>query len=486
MPSLRNPDGNSLNYLTRTFPDICASADAFKLWFTNASTAPKAGEGLKFAIYDDDLHLDGWKLFKKKYCRVVPAGGERCSTLICLLEGFALMPAETTTDSAEMTVNGIIDALLSVLCCSLLTNRKRNAKIATSANDRPGYSLKLAFVGEDKLQSNYIKGRLGHDPEVDLLSVTPFDDWDVEYGHTVPFIMGYTAVGSADGAQFQLGLIDRVTRSFIPLHTALNLSVASNRAKAAEYVLLLRPALTYISNEIEHMRVSSTLEYQAVRLHPPCEVLVLGRVRYGMKMVEKVWKFRNEETAKQFQQRMTLIFAAINNKLPFQVLAPGFKITSGDERSVKAFFVPSGERCSITTVSDAVNCISDMVNTLRVLKEVGVVHRDIRLNNIVAVSHEHEGRKTYVLIDFDEAQLLDPNGTCPGALLGSLDTATHHPNAFDRHGTEVDIWSLGKLLRDWSHHLMCRKMFDVGSQIESNAASLSLDEVQALLNSLLA
>jgi hypothetical protein len=404
--------------------------------------------------------------------------------LISLLEGFALMPAETTTDSAEMTVNGIIDALLSVLCCSLLTNCKRNAKIATSANDRPDYSLKLAFVGEDKLQSNYIKGRLGHDPEVDLLSVTPFNDWDVEYGQTVPFIMGYTSLGSADGAQFQLGLIDRATRSFIPLHTALNLSVASNRAKAAECVLLLRPALTYISNEIDHLRVSPKLEYQAVHQHPPCDVSVIGRVRNSMKLVEKVWRFRDEETANEFQQRMTLIFEAIKNKLPFQVLPPGFKITSGDERFVKAFFVPSGEPCSITTVSDAVNCISDMVNTLRVLKEAGVVHRDIRLNNIVEVSCED--RKMYVLIDFDEAQLLEPNGTCPGALWGSLHPATHHPEAFNRHGAEVDIWSLGNMLLDWSIHLMCRKMLDVGSQIKYNAASLSLDEVQALLNSLLA
>lgn len=485
MPSLRNPDRNTLAYLTRGFPGICETADKFKTWFTNTRTAAKEGrlgEGLKFPIYETDLHFDGWDLFKRRFCDVVPAGEERCETLVSLLEGFAIIPAETTTDSAEMTVNGVIDALLSVLCCALLTVRERNAKIATSANDRPDYSLKLAFVGEDKLLSNYTKGRLRHDPEVDLLSVTPFDDWDEEYGKNVPFILGYTALGSADGADFQLGLIDRSTRSFKPLHPALNLSAAANRAEAAECVLLLRPGLSFISNEIEHTRVTPTVDYHRRHQYPPCDVSVMRRVRAGKRVVEKVWEYADVHAANEFQLRMTAIFDAINDLLPFKVLPPGFKKKSGEERTVKAFFVPFGGPCSITSVLDAVNCVSDIVETLRVLRAVGVVHHDIRLSNIVAV--ELKGRTRYVLIDFDEAQSVGPDGTWEAVRWGSLHPSTHHPASFAQHGPEVDIWSVGHLLRDWSQELVCQKMARVGSLIEDNASTLSLEEVQVLIDSL--
>lgn len=485
MPSLRNPDRNTLAYLRQNFPGICETADKFKTWFTDTRAAAKAGrlnEGLKFPIYETDLYFDGWDLFKNSFCNVVPFGHERCETLVSLLEGFAIIPAETTTGSAEMTVNGVVDALLSVLCCSLLTVHERNAKIATSANDRPDYSLKLAFVGADKLWSNYTKGRLGHDPVVDLLSVTPFDDWDEEYGKSVPFIMGYTAMVSADGAEFQLGLIDRSTRAFKPLHPALNLSAAANRAEAAECVLLLRPALTFISDQIDHMRVSPVLDYHHSHHNPQCEVSVIRRVRAGKRLVEKVWEFGDVLIANEFQLRMSEIFTAINGQLLFKVLPPGFKIKSGAKSTVKAFFDPFGGPCSITTVLDAVNCVSDIVETLCVLRGVGVVHHDIRLSNILAV--ESEGRTRYVLIDFDEAQMVGPDGKCEGVRFGALHASTHHPASFVQHGQEVDIWSVGHLLRDWSQELVCQKMANVGSRIEDNASTLSLDEVQALIDSL--
>lgn len=83
------------------------------------------------------------------------------------------------------------------------------------------------------------------------------------------------------------------------------------------------------------------------------------------------------------------------------------------------------------------------------LSRAGVVHYDIRLRSILAV--QHESRMRYVLIDFDEAQQsVGPNRRCEPARFDSLHPSTHHSATFDQHGAEVDIWSMGRLLRDWS------------------------------------
>jgi hypothetical protein len=48
------------------------------------------------------------------------------------------------------------------------------------------------------------------------------------------------------------------------------------------------------------------------------------------------------------------------------------------------------------------------------------------------------------LIDYDDAEVLSPDGTCPG--LSHLSEVEHCPAIKQPHAHEVDVWALGKLL----------------------------------------
>jgi hypothetical protein len=361
-------------------------------------------------------------------------------------------------------------------------NRDRNVPTATSAGDRPDYSLSAIFVGADKLQSSYKAGVAGHDPREDLLNVTPFPDWELVYGDNVPFIIAYTSVSSTRGTEFELGIIDRETESFIPLHQPLNLSIPRLRARAVDAVLLVRPALYELQQRLVRSRIGTPLNCTRQHTHPRCKVTVQQRVRRNQRIVEKVWSFDRESDAIDLCQRMNSVFKALENRLPFQTIEPFINISKSNPLVVKAFFQPMGNIATFSTLSEVRCCIADMIGTLVILKEAGVIHHDIHRSNIVEVKDKTRGGGIqYVLIDFDLARLVvDEDGKCPPMPARSLNAHTHSPACFERHGHEVDIWSLGFLIQELSLHVS--KLSSLGEHIMQNSSEISFNEMKLLVD----
>ena len=476
-PDLCHPDGITFSHLNTTIPHLTESSNEYVRWFQNQVDSSAVSSVLRFPIASDSLNVPNWTNFRSKYCYEVHDDSQACTTLVSVLENFALYPIQSTTDDAEMTGNGILDSLLNVLCLTLLKNRSRNAAIATSAGDRPDYALHIVFIGEDKLKRNYVKGKVGHDPRVDLLYVTPFEDWVEVFGPNVPFIIGYTSINSSSGADFQLGLIDRVTETFIPLHEPLNLTQPFQRALAAEYVLLVRPALLALHRSTEQNSIRGQLSYSRKRLHPRVDISVHERVRNRQRIAEKVWKYQDEAAALELCIRMRSVFDALGASLPFKMILPLIKVSANDNLTVKAFFTPVGAPCTVTSLPEIRYFALDLLDTLDTMKEKNIVHHDIRMSNIVSVRGEK--RDHYVLIDFDEAQQLNAQGTCPPVPGGVLDSRTHCPLSFTVHGCEVDLWSVGQVLREITDNPL---VVALGADIQKQCTELSLAEARKIVN----
>ena len=74
-----------------------------------------------------------------------------------------------------------------------------------------------------------------------------------------------------------------------------------------------------------------------------------------------------------------------------------------------------------------------------------IFHRDIRWPNVIK-SADDPGK--WILIDWDDA------GTPPTLAAKHLDPHTHAPAVFDdNHGSEVDVWAVGMLIKDSSRSM---------------------------------
>jgi len=80
-----------------------------------------------------------------------------------------------------------------------------------------------------------------YDPVLDLEDKTSFSEWDIANGKDIPFLFAYTAVvvSSSWGVMFTLGVVDRQTESFVPLHESINICTERKRYKIMIYVLTI-------------------------------------------------------------------------------------------------------------------------------------------------------------------------------------------------------------------------------------------------------
>lgn len=79
----------------------------------------------RITISDCDFNSDLWTDFVNKCCIVSSDDSTLCESIITCIENFARYPVDDVTDNAEMTKNGIIDALLSILFMGLNRTRDR-------------------------------------------------------------------------------------------------------------------------------------------------------------------------------------------------------------------------------------------------------------------------------------------------------------------------------------------------------------------------
>jgi hypothetical protein len=90
------------------------------------------------------------------------------------------------------------------------------------------------------------------------------------------------------------------------------------------------------------------------------------------------------------------------------------------------------------------SCSHSNHGCIAILGELNIVHNDIRWPNILKSRCEGEPAH-YYLCDFDDAFLLTPESPfCPP--MNHLAIETHCPDVFEKHTTEVDIWSISHLI----------------------------------------
>ena len=161
------------------------------------------------------------------------------------------------------------------------------------------------------------------------------------------------------------------------------------------------------------------------------------------------------------------------------MLPPKAQLSTKAPSTVKAFFTPFRDPCTIGDVAESYQCITDLVSTVEVLAQRGVVHHDIRFANIVYKSTGNNIK--YVLVDFDDACLLDESGKCPAQHKQALNASTHCPSSFRQHGPEVDIWSLGYLLQ---HELSVGEntIAELGLTFQQRYETISYDELRECIN----
>ena len=157
--------------------------------------------------------------------------------------------------------------------------------------------------------------------------------------------------------------------------------------------------------------------------------------------------------------------------------------------AIKGSFVPYGQLLTLNTAKEVLLCVVAVARTLAQLHALGVVHNDIRWDNIVEyqadeLEADDVEEVKYIIIDFDDAfTLTQGSDLCPA--LGHLSEEDHSEQSrLEAHGCEVDVWSLGHLLLSNSLTNRHRAVSRVANDIKANFASLSADAVVALLEKL--
>ena len=97
-------------------------------------------------------------------------------------------------------------------------------------------------------------------------------------------------------------------------------------------------------------------------------------------------------------------------------------------------------RGALFTPAEAKRIINELCAALWVLHGIGAVHRDVKPENIIL-------RDTgAVLIDFDAARIVQPNGRTDTQILGTIGYAAPEQYGIGQTDLRADIYSLGVLL----------------------------------------
>lgn len=156
-----------------------------------------------------------------------------------------------------------------------------------------------------------------------------------------------------------------------------------------------------------------------------------------------------------------------------------FKLDPAHPYSLKGFFLPYGEPNFVTTIEEAVACVLDVCHSVAILIQLGIVHHDISLDNIL-----EKGGK-YFLVDFDDAAFIGSNGVCSALDIRRLSPEKHCPKTYTEHGHEVDIWSIGRILTLFRVTSGGNGLVTLGKAVQHQYETIPIAEVIVLVRQLL-
>ncbi len=119
--------------------------------------------------------------FNKNCVENVPLA-QTCTRLVIVINyAYNLNPIQSSV--SEMQLISVIDACFYIFNVVIGQKLHINVSISTSGLCKPDYSVEYGgkfplVMGEDKLKTNYAKGKYGKDPHVELLAKAPLTRWN--------------------------------------------------------------------------------------------------------------------------------------------------------------------------------------------------------------------------------------------------------------------------------------------------------------------
>ncbi|PFH47454.1 hypothetical protein AMATHDRAFT_42919 [Amanita thiersii Skay4041] len=302
--------------------------------------------------------------------------------------------------------------------------------IKTTGNFRPDFGLLInrscIFRGEEK-QPTY----LGSSPRDDLREYTRW-----VYDPT-PYILGYYAVGT------------KITFVAMERHPAPRRSVVVRNILTTD-LSTRRGRIDHLTKMIRLVSILCSLEkvvpkYADFDMFP--DYLESGKtIDFFKYAIRKTYPLKNRNRVAFLQDIYKLL---VENK--YQIEGPK----------------------SVDDVKRAVICVLEALEVLHI--EPKILHRDIRWPNVM---RSNEDPRNWFLIDWEEATQ-EPTRATP-----NLRSRTHASQVFvDGHGTEVDIWGVGRLITAAGMYYLPDNLFSVGQKMMDGSiqsATQALEELRAL------
>lgn len=387
----------------------------------------------------------------------------------------------TLVADTEDTLHSLLDDTLGRVCSAAFTVRKRN-KTNSYSFGRADVAVEVVvnarrvviFRGEEKHVNSYRLGDPEHDPVEELKRKTPWDEWP-DFFHDLPYIFCFYIIASESEANLQFGCLVAASRTLQPLPGAeFDLMTETGRVDAFMFMLKLIPFIQAAARRASE--ATASLAWQS--LNRPSGASLTTGVFCGQSRIQKSWTPVSEEAATDLRDRLCRLQAelyAIQGEED-QYFAVVCDVGFNNTRVYALFHRLQPPQLDSMNVLVA---IQHVIEAVAQLHEREIIHRDIRWANVMY----SRTTSRYVLIDFDEYALLDADDKA--SKVTRLDPGTHAPNIGERHGKEVDVWSIGYLIGDQRANQRAQ-LRDLGERIKTEYKALSITDVRKLLETVVA
>lgn len=210
-----------------------------------------SNETIKFPVWNSHLNQfkndPYWHEIVSQSSICIVKREDACEDLVHAI--YKMMSDESRTTKNFVTEDAVIPLVDTCMLIPQLTlglKASHNKGSSSSDGGRPDYQLEnkhcAILFGENKMK---LRAENGDDPVLQLESRVRWNDWESFYGN-VPYIFGFTTIASYDRVDFNFGILDRQSQSFISLQTT-NLLDSYEVADYCEFMIKLAPIMNLIN-----------------------------------------------------------------------------------------------------------------------------------------------------------------------------------------------------------------------------------------------